>query len=166
MQTLSPQTLSAVYPSGPSDLIPPIIRQGPANLTLASGSSALLQCHVMGSPFPSVRWEKDGQSVLADDIHISLMENGTLHINGVKVFDRRFRQRLELFALFRALKRESSPNRAVLRKHFILSETFTSTPEVMGSIWAFHILWLTRGTVYINACQKKTKNSRVTFIRQ
>ncbi|XP_056612872.1 roundabout homolog 2 isoform X1 [Triplophysa dalaica] len=73
--------------TGPSDLIPPIIRQGPANLTLASGSSALLQCHVMGSPFPSVRWEKDGQSVLADDIHISLMENGTLHINGVKETD-------------------------------------------------------------------------------
>ncbi|XP_057206897.1 roundabout homolog 2-like isoform X2 [Triplophysa rosa] len=73
--------------TGPSDLIPPIIRQGPANQTLASGSSALLQCHVMGSPFPSVRWEKDGQSVLADDIHISLMENGTLHINSVKETD-------------------------------------------------------------------------------
>ncbi|XP_065137422.1 roundabout homolog 2 [Paramisgurnus dabryanus] len=73
--------------TGPSDLIPPIIRQGPANQTLGLGSSALLQCHVMGRPFPSVRWEKDGQNILADDIHISLMENGTLHINGVKETD-------------------------------------------------------------------------------
>ncbi|XP_077064798.1 roundabout homolog 2 [Siphateles boraxobius] len=73
--------------AGPSDLVPPIIRQGPANQTLAIGSSALLQCHVMGRPIPSVRWEKDGQSVLSDDIHISLMENGTLHISGVKETD-------------------------------------------------------------------------------
>uniref|UniRef100_A0A8C1P699 Uncharacterized protein n=1 Tax=Cyprinus carpio TaxID=7962 RepID=A0A8C1P699_CYPCA len=73
--------------TGPSDLVPPIIRQGPANQTLALGSSALLQCHVMGSPIPSVRWEKDGESVLSDDIHISLMENGTLHISGLKETD-------------------------------------------------------------------------------
>uniref|UniRef100_A0A672K897 Roundabout homolog 2-like n=1 Tax=Sinocyclocheilus grahami TaxID=75366 RepID=A0A672K897_SINGR len=73
--------------TGPSDLVPPIIRQGPANQTLALGSSTLLQCHVMGSPIPSVRWEKDGQSVLSDDIHISLMENGTLHISDLKETD-------------------------------------------------------------------------------
>uniref|UniRef100_A0A9J8CLW0 Roundabout guidance receptor 3 n=1 Tax=Cyprinus carpio carpio TaxID=630221 RepID=A0A9J8CLW0_CYPCA len=73
--------------TGPSDLIPPIIRQGPANQTLTLGSSALLQCHVMGRPIPSVRWEKNGESVLSDDIHISLMENGTLHISGLKETD-------------------------------------------------------------------------------
>ncbi|XP_052472938.1 roundabout homolog 2-like isoform X4 [Carassius gibelio] len=73
--------------TGPSDLIPPIIRQGPANQTLTLGSSALLQCHVMGRPIPSVRWEKDGESILSDDIHISLMENGTLHISGLKETD-------------------------------------------------------------------------------
>uniref|UniRef100_A0A8C1NLL8 Roundabout guidance receptor 3 n=1 Tax=Cyprinus carpio TaxID=7962 RepID=A0A8C1NLL8_CYPCA len=70
-----------------TDLIPPIIRQGPANQTLTLGSSALLQCHVMGRPIPSVRWEKNGESVLSDDIHISLMENGTLHISGLKETD-------------------------------------------------------------------------------
>ncbi|XP_051963240.1 roundabout homolog 2 isoform X2 [Xyrauchen texanus] len=73
--------------TGPSDHVPPIIRQGPANQTLTLGSSTLLQCHVMGSPFPSVRWEKDGQRVLADDNRISLMENGTLHINALKETD-------------------------------------------------------------------------------
>uniref|UniRef100_W5K6H6 Roundabout guidance receptor 3 n=1 Tax=Astyanax mexicanus TaxID=7994 RepID=W5K6H6_ASTMX len=71
----------------PSDLVPPIIRQGPANQTLARGSSVLLQCHVTGSPPPSIRWEKDGQSLLGDDIHISLMENGTLHISDLQETD-------------------------------------------------------------------------------
>ncbi|XP_072548280.1 roundabout homolog 2 isoform X2 [Salminus brasiliensis] len=73
--------------SGPSDLVPPIIRQGPANQTLARGSDALLQCHVTGSPPPSIRWEKDGQSLLGDDVHISLMENGTLHISSLQETD-------------------------------------------------------------------------------
>ncbi|XP_073778999.1 uncharacterized protein isoform X2 [Danio rerio] len=73
--------------AGPSDLVPPIIRRGPANQTLALGSSAQLQCHVMGSPMPGVRWEKDGRSIPSDDIHIRLMENGTLHISGVKDTD-------------------------------------------------------------------------------
>ncbi|XP_036416319.1 roundabout homolog 3 [Colossoma macropomum] len=72
---------------GPSDLVPPIIRQGPANQTLARGSNILLQCHVTGSPPPSIRWEKDGQSLPEDDVHISLMENGTLHISGLQETD-------------------------------------------------------------------------------
>lgn len=81
----------------------------------------------MGRPIPSVRWEKDGESVLSDDIHISLMENGTLHISGLKVFDRRFRQRCDLFALIRAVKSESSLDREPLRKHFKLIEMFKHT---------------------------------------
>ncbi|KAI4881751.1 hypothetical protein NFI96_033285, partial [Prochilodus magdalenae] len=72
---------------GPSDLVPPIIRQGPANQTLAPGSNVLLQCHVTGSPPPSIRWEKNGQSLPEDDVHISLMENGTLHISGLQETD-------------------------------------------------------------------------------
>ncbi|XP_017566546.1 roundabout homolog 2-like isoform X1 [Pygocentrus nattereri] len=72
---------------GPSDRVPPIIRQGPANQTLARGSTVLLQCHVTGSPPPSIRWEKDGQSLPEDDVHISLMENGTLHISGLQETD-------------------------------------------------------------------------------
>ncbi|XP_066534191.1 roundabout homolog 2 isoform X3 [Hoplias malabaricus] len=73
--------------AGSSELVPPIIRQGPANQTLARGSSALLLCHVTGSPPPSIRWEKDGQSLSGDDVHISLMENGTLHISDLQETD-------------------------------------------------------------------------------
>ncbi|KAM9469442.1 roundabout homolog 2 isoform 1-T1 [Clarias gariepinus] len=73
--------------TGTSDFISPIIHQGPGNQTLARGSSAKLHCHVMGNPPPSIRWEKDGQRLSADGIHISLIENGTLHISSLQETD-------------------------------------------------------------------------------
>ncbi|KAG7250100.1 hypothetical protein CRUP_011397, partial [Coryphaenoides rupestris] len=69
----------------PSDRVPPIIRQGPANHTLAPGSTAQLQCHVIGNPLPSVQWEKDGQRILAGDGRVSLMENGTFQITNLQL---------------------------------------------------------------------------------
>lgn len=74
---------------GPSDRIPPIIRQGPANQTLAPGTTAQLQCHVMGNPLPSIQWERDGQRILGNDERISLMENGTLQITALQVLQSR-----------------------------------------------------------------------------
>uniref|UniRef100_A0A9J8C6E3 Roundabout, axon guidance receptor, homolog 3 (Drosophila) n=1 Tax=Cyprinus carpio carpio TaxID=630221 RepID=A0A9J8C6E3_CYPCA len=71
----------------PSDRIPPIIRQGPANQTLVPGTSAQLQCHVMGNPLPSIQWERDGQRILGSDGRISLMENGTLQITALQETD-------------------------------------------------------------------------------
>ncbi|XP_030648096.1 roundabout homolog 3 [Chanos chanos] len=73
--------------NAPSDRVPPIIRQGPANQTLAVGATAQLQCHVMGNPLPSVQWERDGQRILGDDVRISLMENGTLQITTLQETD-------------------------------------------------------------------------------
>ncbi|XP_043106747.1 roundabout homolog 3 isoform X5 [Puntigrus tetrazona] len=73
--------------STPSDRIPPIIRQGPANQTLAPGTTAQLQCHVMGNPLPSIQWERDGQRILGNDERISLMENGTLQITALQETD-------------------------------------------------------------------------------
>ncbi|XP_053503638.1 roundabout homolog 2-like [Ictalurus furcatus] len=73
--------------TGPSDLVPPIIHQGPGNQTLTLGSSTELQCHVMGIPPPSIRWEKDGQRLTADGVHISLIENATLHISSLQETD-------------------------------------------------------------------------------
>uniref|UniRef100_A0A4W5QRD3 Roundabout, axon guidance receptor, homolog 3 (Drosophila) n=1 Tax=Hucho hucho TaxID=62062 RepID=A0A4W5QRD3_9TELE len=65
---------------GPSDRVPPIIRQGPANQTLALGSVAQLQCHVIGGPSLRIMWEKDGERIVGDDPRMTLMENGTLQI--------------------------------------------------------------------------------------
>uniref|UniRef100_A0A671NAB9 Roundabout homolog 2-like n=1 Tax=Sinocyclocheilus anshuiensis TaxID=1608454 RepID=A0A671NAB9_9TELE len=73
--------------STPSDRIPPIIRQGPANQTLVPGTTAQLQCHVMGNPLPSIQWERDGQRILGNDERISLMENGTLQITALQETD-------------------------------------------------------------------------------
>lgn len=72
--------------TAPSDRIPPIIRQGPANHTLAPGSTAQLHCHIMGNPIPSIQWEKDGQRILGNDGRITLMENGTFQITNLQVF--------------------------------------------------------------------------------
>uniref|UniRef100_A0A672LUL4 Roundabout homolog 2-like n=1 Tax=Sinocyclocheilus grahami TaxID=75366 RepID=A0A672LUL4_SINGR len=71
----------------PSDRIPPIIRQGPANQMLVPGTTAQLQCHVMGNPLPSIQWERDGQRILGNDERISLMENGTLQITALQETD-------------------------------------------------------------------------------
>ncbi|XP_038153751.1 roundabout homolog 3 isoform X2 [Cyprinodon tularosa] len=73
--------------SAPSDRVPPIIRQGPGNHTLAPGSTAQLHCHVMGNPFPSIQWEKDGQRILGNDGRITLMENGTFQITSLQETD-------------------------------------------------------------------------------
>uniref|UniRef100_A0A8C7JWK4 Roundabout, axon guidance receptor, homolog 3 (Drosophila) n=1 Tax=Oncorhynchus kisutch TaxID=8019 RepID=A0A8C7JWK4_ONCKI len=72
--------------SASSDRVPPIIRQGPANQTLAPGSTAHLQCHVMGNPLPSIQWEKDGQRILGDE-RVSLMENGMFQITNLQETD-------------------------------------------------------------------------------
>uniref|UniRef100_A0A3Q0SHN0 Roundabout, axon guidance receptor, homolog 3 (Drosophila) n=1 Tax=Amphilophus citrinellus TaxID=61819 RepID=A0A3Q0SHN0_AMPCI len=73
--------------SAPSDRVPPIIRQGPANHTLAPGSTAQLHCHIMGNPMPSIQWEKDGQRILGNDGRVSLMENGTFQITNLQETD-------------------------------------------------------------------------------
>ncbi|KAK7925475.1 hypothetical protein WMY93_007785 [Mugilogobius chulae] len=73
--------------SAPSDRVPPIIRQGPANHTLAPGTTAQLHCHIMGNPLPSIQWEKDGQRILGNDGRISLMENGTFQITNLQETD-------------------------------------------------------------------------------
>ncbi|XP_076876579.1 roundabout homolog 3 isoform X2 [Brachyhypopomus gauderio] len=71
----------------PSDRVPPIIRQGPANQTLVPGAAAQLQCYVMGNPLPSVQWERDGQRILGNDERVNLMENGTLQIIALQETD-------------------------------------------------------------------------------
>lgn len=67
------------------DGLPPIILQGPANQTLALGSSVWLPCRVAGNPQPSVQWKKDGQWLQGDDLQLNLMANGSLHITNVQV---------------------------------------------------------------------------------
>ncbi|KAM7051740.1 roundabout homolog 3 [Molossus nigricans] len=69
------------------DGLPPIILQGPANQTLALGSSVWLPCRVTGDPQPSVQWKKDGQLLQGDGLQLNLMANGTLFIANVQEMD-------------------------------------------------------------------------------
>uniref|UniRef100_A0A1A8I498 Roundabout homolog 3 n=1 Tax=Nothobranchius kuhntae TaxID=321403 RepID=A0A1A8I498_NOTKU len=71
----------------PLDRVPPIIRQGPANHTLASGATAHFHCHIIGTPTPSIQWEKDGQRVLGKTGRTSFLENGTLQITSLQETD-------------------------------------------------------------------------------
>ncbi|XP_034277778.1 roundabout homolog 3 isoform X2 [Pantherophis guttatus] len=70
-----------------TDRIPPIIRRGPVNQTLAIDSTALLQCHVTGNPLPSIQWLKDGQRIVGSDPRMSLLDNGTLQITNLQTSD-------------------------------------------------------------------------------
>ncbi|XP_007433382.1 roundabout homolog 3 [Python bivittatus] len=70
-----------------TDRIPPIIRRGPMNQTLAIDSTALLQCHVTGNPLPSIQWLKDGQRIMGSDPRMSLLDNGTLQITNLQISD-------------------------------------------------------------------------------
>ncbi|XP_005378502.1 PREDICTED: roundabout homolog 3 [Chinchilla lanigera] len=69
------------------DGLPPVILQGPANQTLALGSSVWLPCRVSGNPQPSIQWKKDGQWLQGDDPQFNLMANGTLYITRVQEMD-------------------------------------------------------------------------------
>ncbi|XP_077449050.1 roundabout homolog 3 [Stigmatopora argus] len=73
--------------SEPSNHVPPIVRQGPANVTYPPGSTVQLHCHIIGNPIPSIQWEKDGQRILMNDARISLLENGTFQIANLQETD-------------------------------------------------------------------------------
>ncbi|KAH0623226.1 hypothetical protein JD844_031302 [Phrynosoma platyrhinos] len=70
-----------------SDRIPPIIRRGPINQTVAIDSTAQLQCHVTGNPLPSIQWLKDGERIVGSDPRISLLDNGMLQITNLQISD-------------------------------------------------------------------------------
>ncbi|XP_075046491.1 roundabout homolog 3 isoform X4 [Mixophyes fleayi] len=70
-----------------SDRVPPIIRRGPSNQTLAVDSVVQMQCHVSGNPLPSTHWLKDGQRVGGNDPRVSVLDNGTLQITHLQVID-------------------------------------------------------------------------------
>ncbi|XP_041128097.1 roundabout homolog 2-like isoform X10 [Polyodon spathula] len=70
-----------------NDRPPPIIRQGPANQTLAVDSLALLKCQALGDPIPTISWLKDGLSLLGKDSRMSLQDRGSLQIKNIRLSD-------------------------------------------------------------------------------
>ncbi|CAG08901.1 unnamed protein product, partial [Tetraodon nigroviridis] len=72
---------------GPSNRIPPIIRQGPANQTATLGATVQLHCRVIGGPSIHISWEKNGEELHGNEARLTLMENGTLQITDIKETD-------------------------------------------------------------------------------
>uniref|UniRef100_H3A9I9 Roundabout guidance receptor 2 n=1 Tax=Latimeria chalumnae TaxID=7897 RepID=H3A9I9_LATCH len=70
-----------------TDRPPPIIRQGPANQTLALDGTVLLKCEAIGDPIPSISWLKDGVSLLGRDPRMTLQNQGSLQIKNLWVSD-------------------------------------------------------------------------------
>lgn len=70
---------------GPSNRVPPIIRQGPANQTASPGATVQLHCRAIGGPAVQISWEKDGEGLQGDEARLTLMENGTLQITDTEV---------------------------------------------------------------------------------
>ncbi|OXB56019.1 hypothetical protein ASZ78_015483 [Callipepla squamata] len=74
--------------AAPAEPQPPVIRWGPANLTvLPVGATVQLPCWADGEPPPRVGWLKDGRTVPRSEGRASLLENGTLQISGLRVTD-------------------------------------------------------------------------------
>ncbi|NXW38852.1 ROBO2 protein, partial [Phaetusa simplex] len=68
---------------------PPVTGRGPANQTvLPVGATAWLPCWVGGGdPSANVGWLKDGSALVGAQPRVSLLENGTLQITGLRVMD-------------------------------------------------------------------------------
>ncbi|XP_021231746.1 roundabout homolog 3 isoform X5 [Numida meleagris] len=74
--------------AAPAEPRPPVIRWGPANLTvLPVGATVRLPCWADGEPPPHVGWLKDGCTVPSSESRASLLENGTLQISSLRVTD-------------------------------------------------------------------------------
>ncbi|XP_053312857.1 roundabout homolog 2 isoform X1 [Spea bombifrons] len=70
-----------------TDRPPPIILQGPANQTLAVDGTALLKCKATGEPMPVISWLKEGFNFMGRDTRLSILDQGTLQIKGLKTTD-------------------------------------------------------------------------------
>ncbi|XP_072210897.1 roundabout homolog 3 [Excalfactoria chinensis] len=74
--------------AAPAEHRPPVIRWGPANLTLLPvGATVQLPCWAEGEPPPRVGWLKDGRTVPGSEGRTSLLENGTLQISSLQMTD-------------------------------------------------------------------------------
>nr|CAD7430496.1 unnamed protein product [Timema monikensis] len=70
-----------------NDVPPPIIQIGPTNQTLPLQSVASLQCRATGAPSPRIKWYKNGSPLNSQDSRITLMDEGTLHIENLQLSD-------------------------------------------------------------------------------
>uniref|UniRef100_A0A674HFD7 Roundabout guidance receptor 1 n=1 Tax=Taeniopygia guttata TaxID=59729 RepID=A0A674HFD7_TAEGU len=70
-----------------ADRPPPVIRQGPANQTVAVDGTLVLSCVATGTLMPTILWKKDGILISTQDSRIKQLETGALQIRYAKLGD-------------------------------------------------------------------------------
>ncbi|KAG7481546.1 hypothetical protein MATL_G00068150 [Megalops atlanticus] len=71
-------------------LAPPFVEVWPVLATVPLGSAVWFQCQVSGHPPPSIKWSKQGQSVITGGKVTIAERNATLYISSVKSYDKGF----------------------------------------------------------------------------
>ena len=66
--------------------VPPIFTESPMNQTIPKGHTARIPCSASGDPLPLIKWFKSQDSI-GNDLHFSVLANGTLVINSVSERD-------------------------------------------------------------------------------
>lgn len=61
----------------------PVIMEGPEDLEVQLGQTAVFRCRVTGEPHPSITWMRDSNEVPMDDDRYYVQSDGTLVINDV-----------------------------------------------------------------------------------
>lgn len=66
--------------------VPPMFTKSPMNQTIPKGQTASFSCLATGDPPPLIKWFKS-QNSISNDLHFSILPNGTLVINNVSEQD-------------------------------------------------------------------------------
>jgi len=66
-------------------LVSPSISPSDRLITINKGQVGVLACEASGTPKPTISWIQDGRTVIRNDSHYKIYNNGTLIINDVNV---------------------------------------------------------------------------------
>lgn len=65
--------------------VPPAIEPSLPDVAATEGTHALLPCRASGSPRPEVKWEKDGQPLMAAEDRVTVQPSGALLVKHSQV---------------------------------------------------------------------------------
>lgn len=65
----------------------PVIMEGPEDVEVQLGETAVFRCRVAGDPQPNVKWMRDSNEVSDDDERYFIEEDGSLVISDVSESD-------------------------------------------------------------------------------
>lgn len=102
-------------------LEPPEIMNGPQDVEVSWGETAVFTCRVDGDPQPSVSWMRDDQEIDVDGEKYQLMEDGSLMIQNTEPEDSGY---YECMAKSQDGMTKSRPARMVVKSNEVLDGKF------------------------------------------